>query len=67
MARNNNNGEIGIMVDTTEDKRVLVAFNQNVDHLKFTPQQAVEFAEVILKKVIELEPKTTLILPSQMN
>lgn len=62
----NDSGEIGIMVDTTEGQ-ILVAFNQQVDHLKFTPEQAIEFAKVILEKVIKMAPETKIILPTKLN
>lgn len=47
---------IGIDVNHTT-KRVVIGFDQSVSQLIFTPMGAVKFAEALVTKAMELEPK----------
>lgn len=54
--------EIGMRVDTANG-RVIIDFDEAVDHLEFTPQQAGEFAKAIVERAIKLAPKSPIVIP----
>lgn len=54
--------QIGISVDTVNDK-VLIQFDRDVNHIEFTPQQAIEYIDAIYGKVRDLDKsKSSIIL-----
>jgi len=59
---------IGIKIDLNHsEKRVVIEYSEPVDMINFTPQQAIDYAEAILNKVMELAPKSIIELPHKMN
>jgi len=50
--------KVGISVRATRDK-VVVEFSEKVDHLEFNPQEAGEFAKVIIEKAMKVNGDTT--------
>lgn len=49
--------EIGISVDVM-DRQVVVEFDRELRHIKFSPKQALEFAEAIANKVMDIDKKS---------
>ena len=45
--------QVGISVDTSDGK-VLISYQEPMQWLEFSPQQAVDYAEAILQKAIYL-------------
>lgn len=53
--------QVGISVDIVNDK-VLIQFGRDVNHIEFTPQQAMEYIDAIYSKVRDLDKSKSSII-----
>ena len=58
--------QVAMSVDTANDK-VYVQFDRQLDYIELSPQQAVELADVIVRKAMAINPGSALILPPTLN
>ena len=55
--------QVGIMVDVA-DRQVIVRFDRELDYIQLTPRQALELAETIANKVVEIGNESPIVLVS---